>query len=143
MKHGLKPFAALMIVIALAFPCRAAAAKPAPPFIADLSPQAIRHGVECPLPAKGPCVIRKPVGKSYRQLTLGVSLEDMGDYWLADFSKAKDPKSDRQSLRILGGNGELHEIEVQFPRPAAVKEKPAAKPPADGKEAPREAEAAK
>jgi len=101
-----------------------------------LSPQAIKHGVECPLPGKGPCVIKKPVGTRYRVLTAGVSLEDMGDYWVADFTKVKDVKSNRESLRILGGNGELHEIEVLFPKEVVVKEKPVLKEKAAVKETP-------
>lgn len=149
MKKLLKLGLACTVLGTLAFPCRSAAPKQAPPFDADLSPQAIKHGVECPLPGKGPCVIKKPVGTRYRVLTTGVSLEDMGDYWVADFTKTKDPKRNRQSLRILGGNGELHEIGVLFPTEAVVKkkpvvkEKPVAKPIEPVKDAEKEKEEGK
>jgi hypothetical protein len=126
-KNLLIPCLAFTVLGALAFPCLSAAPKPTPPLVADLSTQVIKHGAECPLPSKGPCVIKKPVGTRYRVLTSGVSLEDMGDYWVADFSKTKDPKKNRESLRILGANGELHEIDVLFPKEPVVKEKPAVK----------------
>jgi hypothetical protein len=126
---------AATVLAALAFSCQAAAAERAQPFGADLAPKVTKHGVECPLPGKGLCVIKKPVGRSYRVLSAGVNLEDMGDYWLADFSKSKDPARDRETLRVLGGNGELHEIDVLFSKETVVKEKPAAKPVRPAKDA--------
>ncbi len=127
MNRLLRRCLACSVSTALAFPCLAAAPKAAPPFDADLAPPAIKHGVECPLPAQGPCVIKKPVGTRYRVLTNNVGLEDMGDYWVADFTKAKDPKSNKQLLRIVGGSGDLHDIEVLFPKEVVVKEKPVMK----------------
>ena len=122
--------ACLASVLVAALPVRAASPKaPAqrsPAFVADLSLQPIRHGARCPLPDKGSCVIRKPVGMRYRVLSTGVDLQDMGDYWIADFSRTDGKPTDRKLLRVLGDHGDLHEIEVRFPPPAAVKAKPAA-----------------
>ncbi|OIR03809.1 hypothetical protein GALL_139890 [mine drainage metagenome] len=104
-----------------------------PAFVADLSPRLVKHGALCPLPSQGRCVIKKPVGMRYRVLSSDVDLEDIGDYWVADFSKSKGPETGRELLRILAENGDLHEIDVHFPRPP-VKAKPAVKPPAAKKE---------
>ena len=125
----------------LCLPCPAAAAKkPAPaPAVVDLAGQAQKHGVDCPLPKMGPCVIKKPVGTRYRVLTPAANLEDIGDFWLADFTKLKDPKVNRMLLRVLGENGDLHEIEARFPPDPAAKVKPAPKEEDKPKEAPKEA----
>ena len=119
-------------------PCTAAAAKKAPPALADLAIPAQKHGIDCPLPRGGACVVKKPVGPRYRVLTPGANLEDMGDYWLAEFGKIKDPKNNRLVLRVLGENGDLHEIEVRFPPDPAAREKPAASVPDKPKEPPKE-----
>ncbi|HUW37492.1 MAG TPA: hypothetical protein VMV91_09170 [Rhodocyclaceae bacterium] len=130
------------LAIAAALPAWAASPKTPrqrlPPFVADLSPIPIRHGALCPLPSQGLCVIKKPVGKRYRVLSTGAELDDMGDYWIADFSKSKDSATGRELLRILAENGDLHEIEVRFPRPPVVKAKPAVKPAETKKEAVKE-----
>lgn len=131
--------ATLAMLALLSFPCPAASAKKSPPALADLAIQAQKHGIDCPLPRSGACVVKKPVGPRYRVLTPGANLEDMGDYWLADFGKTKDPKSNRLVLRVLGENGDLHEIEVRFPPdPTAAKEKPVAKEVEKPKEQPKE-----
>ena len=143
---------ALTLALALPLPVAAATAdkaatKKAPVALADLSIKATRHGVDCPLPRNGACIIKKPVGTRYRVLTAGANLEDMGDFWLADFSKIKDPKMNRELLRVIGENGDAHEIEVRFPPYPAAKEKPAVKavevPKEPPKETPKEAETAK
>lgn len=134
--------AALTLAAALAQPCAGASAKKPVAAPADLSIKATRHAVDCPLPKSGPCVVKKPVGTRYRVLTPGANLEDMGDYWLADFTKIKDPKKTRELLRVVGENGDLHEIEARFPADPAAKEKPAPKPAEPVAEAPKEAEKA-
>ena len=110
----------------LALPGYAAKKAEPAPFNGDLTTPAIKHGAECPLPKQRPCMIKKPVGKGYRVLTSGVNLEDLGEYWLADLSKLKDPKSNKSWLQIWGSNGELHEIEILFPNEPVVQE---VKPP--------------
>lgn len=136
MKKLLPACLASFLVVAL--PVRAASPKKpaqrAPAFVADLSPIPIKHGALCPSPSKGLCVIKKPVGMRYRVLSTGADLQDMGDYWIVDFSKSKDAGTGRELLRILGENGDLQDIEVHFPRPPVVKVKPAAKPVAAVKE---------
>ena len=129
---------ALAMIALSSAPCLAAAAKKSQPALADLAIQAQKHGIDCPLPRSGACVVKKPVGPRYRVLTPGANLEDMGDYWLADFAKTKDPKSNRLVLRVLGENGDLHEIEVRFPPDPAAREKPAAATPEKPKEKPKE-----
>ena len=116
-------------LLAPALPVQAAKKAVPPPFNGDLTTPSIKHGAECPLPKQRPCMIKKPVGNGYRLLTPGVNLEDLGEYWIADLSKIKDPKSNKAWLQIWGGNSELHEIEILFPKEPVVKE---AKPP--GKE---------
>ncbi|MFA7268595.1 MAG: hypothetical protein WC073_04565 [Sterolibacterium sp.] len=107
----------------LALPCHAAKKKPEPvPFNGDLTTPAVKHGVECPLPKQRPCVIKKPVGTGYRVITAGVTLEDMGEYWLADLTKLKDPKSNRAWMQIWAANGDLHEIEILFPKEPLAKQ---------------------
>ena len=125
------------LAIAAAVPVQAARAKKPPAFVADLSPRLVKHGALCPLPSQGRCVIKKPVGMRYRVLSTDVDLEDIGDYWVADFSKSKGPATGRELLRILAENGDLHEIDVHFPRPP-VKAKPVVKPPAAKKEPAKE-----
>jgi hypothetical protein len=109
----------------------------------DLSVAAVRHWAECPLPKEGNCVIRKPVDTGYRVLTSRIDLEDMGDHWVADFHKLKAATSRELLFRVLGRNGDMHEIVVRFPeepapppKPPAKKKrrlnKPAPKPPAAG-----------
>lgn len=90
---------------------RKAPPKPAPETVDDLSVPAMRHVVTCPLPKSGACVIRKPVDSGYRVLTAVGELEDKGDHWIADFAQHKESKA---LLRVLGRNGDLHEIEVSF-----------------------------
>lgn len=129
---------AVALLALASLPCAAAAAKKPQAALADLAIPAQRHGIDCPLPRNGACVVKKPVGPRYRVLTPGANLEDMGDYWLADFGKTKDPKSNRLVLRVLGESGDLHEIEVRFPPDPATKEKPPAKEAEKPKEAPKE-----
>ena len=126
-----------MAVSLLVFVLPAQAAKKATPipFNGDLTTPSIKHGAECPLPKQRPCMIRKPVGKSYRLITPGVNLEDLGEYWVADLSRIKDPKSNKATLLIWGSNSDLHEIEILFPKEPVVKEaKPPAKEPPPAKE---------
>lgn len=95
---------------------RKAPPKPAPAPVDDLSVPAIRHVANCPLPKLGACIIRKPVDNGYRVLTAGTELEDKGDHWIADFARNTEAKF---LLRVLGRNGDLHEIEVSFGGKAA------------------------
>jgi len=129
---------ALAMLALSSLPCPAASAKKSSPALADLAIQAQKHGIDCPLPRSGACAIKKPVGPRYRVLTPGANLEDMGDYWLADFARTKDPKINRMLLRVLGENGDLHEIEVRFPPDPAAKERPPASVPDKPKEPPKE-----
>ncbi|MDD5175425.1 MAG: hypothetical protein PHQ05_03250 [Sterolibacterium sp.] len=123
-----------IVLSMLAFPCLSAK-KPEPsPFNGDLTTRAIKHGAECPLPKARPCIIKKPVGKGYRVLTQGANLEDLGEFWLADLTKLKDPKSNRATLLIWGSNDDLHEIEILFPKEATVKTQKAPQEPATPKE---------
>lgn len=117
-------------LILLTLPGYAAKKEEPVPFNGDLTVPAIKHGAECPLPGQRPCMIRKPVGKGYRVLNYGVTLEDLGEYWLADLSRIKDPKNNKAWLQILGANGELHEIEILFPKEPVVKEAKTPKEPA-------------
>lgn len=107
----------------LAQPGLAAAAKkaksPAPNPITDLTVAPLRYSVKCPLPKQAQCVIRKPVDTGYRILTNGLDMEDRGDYWIADFSKADAAKS-KLSIRVLGRNNDLHDIEVLFQAGSSV-----------------------
>lgn len=109
----------------LVLPCLAAAPKsppkPAPPAPEDLTVKVTPYTVRCRLPQAGPCVIRKPVDSGYRVLTTGVELDDRGDQWIADFAKAKDTNGRTAVLRVLGRNGDLHEITVMFGEVAAPK----------------------
>jgi len=93
----------------------------------DLSVAAVRHWAECPLPREGGCVIRKPVDTGYRVLTSGAVVDDLGEQWLVDFTKAKKAGTDQLLLRVLGRNGELHEILVNFPSEPAPPPKPTVK----------------
>lgn len=111
----------------LATPCLAAAPK-APPKAAPIPPEDLTvkvtpYTVRCRLPQTGPCVIRKPVDSGYRVLTVGVELDDRGDQWVADFAKVKDANGRKIVLRVLGRNGDLHEITVLFGEVAATKGK--------------------
>lgn len=124
-------------LVPLAAPSQAASPKKPVP-LADLSIKAQKHGVDCPLPKAGPCIVRKPVGPNYRVLTPGASLEDMGGYWLADFTKIKDAKTNRLVLRVMEESGPPHEIEVRFPPDPAAKEKPVVKEAAKPVEKPKE-----
>ena len=119
----MKKLLTVCLAIAATLPAWAASAKKPLAFVADLSPQTIRHGELFPLPSKGPCVIKKPVGMRYRLLTAGVDLEDKGDYWIADFSRSKGPATGSVMLRVVGENGDQYDIEVHFPRPV-IKAKP-------------------
>ncbi len=129
----MKKLLTVCLAIAAALPAWAASPRKPPAFVADLSPQTTRHGALCPLPSKGPCVIKKPVGMRYRLLTAGVDLEDKGDYWIADFSQSKGPATGSVMLRVVGESGDQYDIEVRFPRPPVIKAKPVAKPPAEVK----------
>lgn len=114
--------AAIAAAVLLAGPATAAARKPvakaAPDAVDDLTVVATRHVANCPLPKLSACAIRKPVDSGYRVLTQGVELDDKGDHWVADFAKTKDAKV---LLRVLGRNGDLHEIEVSFRNGSAPK----------------------
>ncbi len=121
-------------LLLLALPGHAAKKQEAAPFTGDLTVPTIKHGVECPLPKQRPCTIRKPVGKGYRVLSYGVTLEDLGEYWLADLSRIKDPKSNKAWLQILGANGDLHEIEILFPKETVAKEVKTPKEPVPANE---------
>lgn len=77
----------------------------------ELTLPAKRHQATCPPPGGAPCAIRKPVSMPYRMLTPGVDIEDGGDYWLVTFGKAPAKAT---TLRVLGGNGELHEVAIRF-----------------------------
>ena len=128
-----------LVFAAIALPGAAAAAKKPPRTLTDLAIQAQKHGVDCPLPKNGACVVKKPVGTNYRVLTPGVNLEDTGAHWLADFTKIKDVKSTRLNLRVLGEAGDLHDIEVRFPPDPAAREKPPISEADKAKDAPKEA----
>lgn len=129
-----------LILSMLALPGLAAKLPEPPPFKGDLTTPAIKHGAECPLPKVRPCVIRKPVGKGYRVLTHGASLEDLGEFWLADLTRLKDPSSNKATLLIWGSHDDLHEIEILFPKEAMVKTQKApqnqAKPQEEEKKSP-------
>ncbi len=127
-----------LVFAAIALPGVAAAAKKPPRALADLAMPVQKHGVDCPLPKNGACVVKKPVGTNYRVLTPGVSLDDVGAHWLADFTKIKEVKSTRLNLRVLGEGGDLHDIEVRFPPDPAAKEKPPTKEADKPKDAPAE-----
>jgi hypothetical protein len=118
------PASAFSCVLALGLP--AARADTLAGSDPDLSVAAIKHWAECPLPKESACVIRKPVDSGYRVLTTGANLDDTGEQWVADFSKLKNPRNPQLLLRVLGRNGELHEIIVKFPDEPAPAEKPAA-----------------
>lgn len=126
------------LVTVFAAPSQAAKPGKAAPALTDLAVRTQKHGLACPLPKAGPCVIKKPVGASYRVLTPGANLEDMGNYWLADFAKIKEIKVNRLVLRVLDDDGVLHEIEARFPADPAAKEKSVAKEPEKPKEAPKD-----
>ena len=115
--------AACVAVGFLAQPCLAAAAKKSKPAtaspITDLTVVPTRYSVKCPLPKQTLCVIKKPVDTGYRILTTGLDLEDRGDHWIADFSKADAAKS-KLPIRILGRNSDLYEIEVSFQNGSAA-----------------------
>lgn len=85
-----------------------------------------RHQATCPPPGPTPCTLRKPVSTPYRLLTPGIDLEDVGDYWLLSFNKAKTTAP--ITLRVLGSGGELHEVLISFSARSAPKAKAAAKP---------------
>lgn len=105
--------------------------SPAPavlPAKTSLTATAIPHTVECPNPKRELCVIRKPVGSGYRLLTQGITLEDSGEYWLIDFTKAqkeKQPSLSRVTFRVMGKDNDIHEIEIAFPADDAAKATPA------------------
>ena len=72
-----------------------------------------RHQATCPPPGATPCAVRKPVSAPYRMLTPGIEIDDIGDQWLVSFGKTP-AKSAPTTLRVLGGNGELHEVTIRF-----------------------------
>ncbi len=88
------------------------------------------HTVQCANPKREICVIKKPVGSGYRLLTQGIQLEDSGEFWLADFSKAtreKAPALKRSSFRVMGKDHDLHEIEITFADKTPLSAKPGGK----------------
>lgn len=88
------------------------------------------HTVQCANPKREICVIKKPVGSGYRLLTQGIQLEDSGEFWLADFSKAtkeKAPALKKSSFRVMGKDHDLHEIEITFLDKTPRKDKPTGK----------------
>lgn len=85
-----------------------------------------RHLAICPPPGPTPCTLRKPVSTPYRLLTPGIDLEDVGDYWLLSFAKARSTAP--VTLRVLGHGGELHEVLISFSARSAPKAKATAKP---------------
>jgi hypothetical protein len=91
----------------------------------DLTAPVNRHQVTCPPPGGTPCAFRKPVNTPYRMLTPGIDLEDIGDQWLVTFAKAPGTTA---TLRILGANGDLHEVTVRFSSAPARKARAPAKP---------------
>jgi|GEM_PF-3896512 len=113
----------LIVGLVMVFPCLAAKVSRPLSFKEDLSKESIKYSVKCPLPKNGPCVIKKPVGTGYRVLTNDVSLEDVGESWVADFTKVKRPRGAKRFLHVLGANGELHEIVVTFPMDLSTKDK--------------------
>jgi hypothetical protein len=108
---------------------RVAAVSPPTSLEKDLTPAIIHHEARCPSPKQGKCVIRKPLGSSYRVLTPGVDLEDAGDHWIGDFSKTRNSKTTPSLLRVMDRHEVLHEIEITFPIEVAVSEPPAANSP--------------
>jgi hypothetical protein len=112
---------------------RVAAASPPTSMEKDLTPAIIHHEARCPSPRQGKCVIRKPLGSSYRVLTPGVDLEDAGDHWIGDFSKARNGKTTPSLLRVMDRHEVLHEIEITFPIEPAASEPPEASSPVAAK----------
>lgn len=105
-KHAPLLFSALLAGLSCA------AAPPASGTPTDeLTVPAKRHRATCPPPGAVPCAMRKPVSMPYRVLTAGVDIEDGGDYWLVKFGKAPAKGT---TLRVLGGNGDLHEVAIRF-----------------------------
>lgn len=88
----------------------------APSVAGDLSVKMTSHGVACLAPRSEPCVIHNPAGTGYRVLTPGIGLEDAGENWIVDFSKTRAGKNADEpfSFRIMGANGNVHEIKVTF-----------------------------
>lgn len=95
-----------------------ASAVPAPD---DLSVGVVRHVANCPAPKSAPCVIRKPVDVGYRILSAAVDLDDQGQQWVGDFAKSKNPVGAKTVVRVLGRDGDQHEIEVFFSQAAQSK----------------------
>ena len=91
------------------------------PLSQDLTPSIIHHEARCPSPTQGKCVIGKPVGTGYRVLTPGLDLEDAGDHWIADFSRARNAKAPPSLVRIMDRHEVLHEIALTFPNEPAAR----------------------
>lgn len=89
------------------------AAPPASGARDELTPPVSRHRATCPPPGAAPCAMRKPVSAPYRVLTPGIEVDDIGDQWLVNFGKTP-ARSSPTTLRVLGGNGELHEVTIRF-----------------------------
>jgi hypothetical protein len=130
-----------ILVASLALPAVACMAAepilPMQPAINDLSAKLIQHSASCLAPKLEPCAIHRPVGTGYRILTPEVGLEDVGEYWIVDFSKTKAAKNKDAtfSFRVMEANGIVHEIRVEFSEAAAAaaKSKVPARNPAKAK----------
>lgn len=110
--------AALCFTAAPCFP-----EAPQPPLSnANLTPASIKHTVECLSPKKDLCVIKKPVGTGYRILTPEITLEDAGEYWLADFIKTK-LTGKKLSFRVMGKDNDIHEIDILFQKTKSATKK--------------------
>lgn len=121
-KHRLQLLAGLLASVS----CMAAPPAANKPPDNTLTVAMTRHLAICPPPGPTPCTLRKPVSTPYRLLTPGIDLEDVGDYWLLSFDKAKSTAP--ITLRVLGNSGELHEVLISFSARSAPKTKAAAKP---------------
>jgi hypothetical protein len=134
---------AVAVAIAAIATMPVAAAQPPTSQEVDLTPRIIHHEVRCPSPRQGKCVIRKPMGSSYRVLTGNLDLEDAGDHWIGDFSKTRNGKSPPTLLRVMDRHETLHEIEIVFPKESAASETPEANPAAASKSASAKKKSAK
>jgi hypothetical protein len=101
-------------------PLRLAVAQSPPTAQMDLTPTIIHHEIRCPAPGQGKCLIRKPVATGYRVLTPGVDLEDAGDHWIGNFTKAQTAKAPQTLLRVMDRHEVLHEITITFSKESAA-----------------------
>lgn len=116
-------FPLALFLLAVAAPCWSAAPEAtAGSTDKNLTVDVTRYAAECPPSKQTPCVIAKPFGSGYRILSSDVGIDDTGEQWILDFTKLKSAKPSGTVLRILGANGELHEINITFgPAPAKKK----------------------